>query len=225
MTKPEMLRVFVGYDTKEPEAFAVLSHSILARATQPVALIPIVKSHLGGIYWRERGPTESTEFSLTRFLVPYLSHYEGYSIFLDCDMLCLTDIGRVMHDVIGDSAVWVCKHSYQPKSITKFLGNEQTVYPCKNWSSFMVFDNAKCRALTPEYVNTASGLDLHRFLWTSPEQVGSLPWEWNWLVGEYDKNPKARILHYTLGGPWFGIEGDYTQEWLDEKANLGVNRS
>ena len=48
----------------------------------------------------------------------------------------------------------------------------------------------------------APGLDLHQFKWITNDQLGSLPLEWNWLVGEYPDNPDAKILHYTLGGPW-----------------------
>src|SRR5690349_9878318 len=93
MIPPQPLNVFIGYDSREPIAAAVLTHSILSRATAPVRITPIVRTHLGGWYWRERGPTESTEFSLTRFLVPSLSDYRGVSIFMDCDMLCRVDLG------------------------------------------------------------------------------------------------------------------------------------
>ncbi len=218
------LRLFIGFDAQEAEAFAVLTHSILARASHPVAIVPLVRESLAGIYTRVRGGSESTAFAFTRFLVPYLSDYQGYSIFLDCDMLCRVDIGDVLLPVLADpdKAVYVCQHDYTPTTATKFLGNPQTVYPRKNWSSFTVFANAHCRALTPDYVNTASGLELHRFLWTADECVGALPLEWNWLVGEYPPNPDAKILHYTLGGPWFhaSAQCDHADLWLAERAAL-----
>jgi hypothetical protein len=106
-----------------------------------------------------------------------------------------------MDDVQEDRSVNVCQHDYTPKNKVKFLGHEQTVYPRKNWSSFMVFNNNMCRNLTPGYVNMAPALNLHRFVWAD-ENIGSLPLEWNWL-DEYPANPDARILHYTNGGPWF----------------------
>src|SRR5207245_4992508 len=123
-------------------------------------------------------------------------------------------------DVAKDPAnsVWVCTHDYTPKDNRKFLGQVQTAYPRKNWSSLMVFANGGCRMLSPEYVNNAQPLDLHRFNWTTDDYIGSLPLEWNWLVGEYDKNPDAKILHYTNGGPWFEETEncDYADEWRDE---------
>lgn len=215
----EPLKIFVGWDSKEPLAFSVLAHSILSRATRPVSIVPLTRQSLKREYTRPRGPTEATEFSLTRFLVPYLSGYKGISVFLDCDMLCRVDIGDVLLHVLMDpgKAVYCCQHDYVPKALTKFLGQEQTTYPCKNWSSHMIFDNAKCTALSLEYVNTASGLELHRMHWADG-QVGSLPLGWNWLVGEYEPNPQAQIYHYTNGLPAYKdyANCDHSEEWWRE---------
>ena len=216
-----MLRVFIGYDPREAVAYHVLAHSILRRASIPVSVAPVMLSQLRGLYTRARGPTESTEFSLSRFLVPALSGYEGWSLFMDCDMLCRTDIAALAAESgrHGDKAVLVCQHDYVPKSERKFLNQVQTRYPRKNWSSLMLFNNALCRALTPDYINRASGLELHRFAWLRDDElIGSLPLEWNWLVDEYQANADARIVHYTLGGPWFPdyTHCDYADEWRDE---------
>lgn len=211
--------IYIGYDPREAVAYHVLSQSILERASMPVAIIPLVQEQLRarGWYTRERGATEATAFSLTRFLVPFLSDYEGQSLFLDCDMLARADIGDVKLYALAnpDKAVYVCPHDYTPKDQTKFLGHVQTAYPRKNWSSVMLFNNARCQALTPEYVNSATGAQLHRFQWTTDEQIGSLPLSWNWLIGEYPDNPEAQLWHFTNGGPWFGIEGsDASVQWL-----------
>jgi hypothetical protein len=209
-----------------------------------VAITPIVRSHLGKVFTRERGPLESTDFSISRFLVPYLCGYEGFAVYLDCDMVALADVWDLVVDEWWERAVWVVKHDYVPKGGPKMDGRQQTTYARKNWSSLMVFNNAQCRALTPEYVNTASGLDLHRFAWLTKGQsfdrpedpragrieeamaqasmIGALPLEWNWLVGEYEQNPAAKILHYTLGGPW--MDGhracDHAEEWLFEREQM-----
>jgi hypothetical protein len=218
------LRVFIGYDAHEALAYHVLAHSILTRASKPVTIQPVMLSQMRDVYTRERGPKETTDFSISRFMVPYLSGYHGRSIFMDCDMLCLSDIHDVMRFVDNqneDRAAWVCQHNYEPQLVKKAMG-EQTRYPRKNWSSFVVFENERCRALTPEYVNDATGLELHRFLWTPEGTLGSLPLAWNWLVGEYQKNSAARILHYTLGGPWAaGYEDcDHHEEWYNERESL-----
>ncbi len=225
-----MFQIYIGYDPNETVAYHTLAHSILRRASIPVSIAPLMRAQLGGLYTRPRGPTESTEFSLTRFLVPMLSRYQGWSLFMDCDMLCRADIAGLAAytERSGDKAVLVCKHDYVPKTERKFLDHVQTKYPRKNWSSLMLFNNARCAALTPQYVNGASGLDLHRFAWTTDESIGELPREWNWLVGEYDHNPGAKIVHYTLGGPYFDEyrDCDHAEEWFSEARlmNHATNR-
>jgi hypothetical protein len=109
-----------------------------------------------------------------------------------------------------------------PKTDRKFLDQVQTKYKRKNWSSLMLFNNARCRALTPDYVNTASGLELHRFAWIDDAAIGELPLEWNWLVGEYAHNPAAKIVHFTIGGPYFAAyrDCDYAGEWFAEFESM-----
>jgi hypothetical protein len=221
------LRIFIGFDSREPIAAAVLAHSILTRASAPLAITPLTLASLHRFYARDRMPTESTEFSFTRFLVPYLSRFEGVSIFMDCDMLVRADVWDLMAYVEQqpDKAVLVCQHDYMPKTATKMDGQVQTVYPRKNWSSLMVFNNAKCRTLTRQYVNTATGAQLHQFEWVKNAEIGSLPLTWNHLVGEYAPNPHAENIHYTLGGPWMkGHEAcDHADLWLAERdAMLGT---
>jgi hypothetical protein len=219
-----MLQVHIGYDPRESVAFYTLAHSIFTRSSIPLSIAPLMRRHLGHLYTRPRGPTEATEFSLTRFLVPALSGYRGWSIYMDCDMLCRADIAElaVLMQSQADKAVLVCQHDYVPKSERKFLNQVQTKYPRKNWSSLMLFNNERCGALTPEYVNSASGLDLHRFSWVDDRLIGALPLDWNWLVGEYAYNPNAKIAHFTRGGPYFDEfrDCDYAEEWFAEFESM-----
>ena len=136
---------------------------------------------------------------------------------MDCDMLCRSDIAT-MQGAPG-AAVSVVQHDYQPRPEDKFLGQKQTIYGRKNWSSVMLFDNARCRALSPEYVNRASGLELHQFKWLDDEQIGTLDKAWNHLVTEYPANPDAKLVHFTLGTPCFAkyANCEHAQAWRDEK--------
>lgn len=226
MAPMKSFKIYIGYDDKETVAYHVLSHSILRHASTPVSITPVMRSQIERVYTRPRGPLESTDFSMTRFLVPYLSNYEGHSLFLDCDMLCQSDIGEVFLYGLAypDKAVQVVQHNYVPKSSRKFLDQPQTLYHRKNWSSVMLFNNALCKALTPEYVNSATGLALHQFQWLKDDQIGALPLEWNWLVDEYEPNEKAKLLHYTLGTPCFPQYENCTHAdvWFDELSRLMV---
>ena len=212
-----MINVFIGYDSKERVAYNVLSHSIIQNSTKPVAITPIALNNLKDDFVRERNALSSTEFSFSRFIIPHLMNYRGWALFMDCDMLMFEDIAELWRLRDDKYAVQVCKHDYVPKTDTKFLGQVQTKYEKKNWSSFMLMNCAKCSALTPDYVNSASGLELHQFKWLEGDHlIGDLPLEWNWLVGEYDHKEDVNNVHFTEGGPWFKEykDVDYSQDWF-----------
>src|SRR5262245_36785819 len=143
-----MIRVFIGYDHAEAVAFNVAQHSIHERSTEPVSVTPIRLSQLSRIFSRPRDPLQSTEFSFSRFLVPYLCEYQGCAIFMDCDVLVMADIAELWASRNPRYAVQVVKHDHKPADATKFLGRVQTQYSKKNWSSVMLFNNEKCSHLT-----------------------------------------------------------------------------
>ena len=95
-----MIPIFIGYDGRETVAYNVLAHSIQARATQPVSIAPLMLSQLNGIFKRERHPLQSTDFSFSRFLTPYLSGFSGWSVFMDCDMKTSPNCGRCVTTVM-----------------------------------------------------------------------------------------------------------------------------
>ena len=213
-----MINIFVGYDSKEKVAFNTLSYSILKNSTQPIAITPIYLENIKDTFVRERNNLSSTEFSFSRFIIPHLMNYQGWALFMDCDMLMKADIAELWRLRDDKYAVQVCQHDYIPKSATKFLGQTQTVYPKKNWSSFMLMNCKKCITLTPDYVNKASGLELHQFKWLETEDlIGGLPLEWNWLAEEYEPKEDIKNIHYTEGGPYFkGYEEiDYAKDWFE----------
>lgn len=211
------LQVYIGFDEREAIAYNVLAHSIQRHASVPVSITPVALHQLKGVFNRERDPLQSNDFSFTRFLVPYLSGYDGVSLFMDLDMLVMDDIAELFACFDPDKAVQVVKHNHKPVETTKYLGNIQTRYERKNWSSVMLFNNSRCKMLTTEYVETASGLDLHQFKWLDDDLIGDIPHEWNYLVG-YDKAERACNAHFTTGGPYFEeyAECEYAEEWFLE---------
>jgi hypothetical protein len=220
-----MINVFVGYDSKEKAAFNVLSYSILKNSTKPVSITPIYLENIKDDFIRERNNLSSTEFSFSRFIVPHLMNYQGWALFLDCDMLMTADINELWRLRDDSYAVQVCKHNYEPKHDEKFLGQIQTKYEKKNWSSFMLLNCKKCTTLTPDYVNKASGLELHQFKWLESEDlIGKLPLEWNWLSGEYEHKDAVKCVHYTDGGPWFEEykHCDYSDVWFDYYREISL---
>jgi hypothetical protein len=211
--------IFIGYDARESVSFHVLSHSIRKHSSIPVSITPLDRNTLWPIFTRNRGTNESTDFAFSRFLVPYLCHYKGFALFMDCDMLMRGDVAEIaaMCNHVNNFyyGAFCVKHDYESIVKEKFLGAVNEPYPRKNWSSVILFNNQRCRKLTPEAVNEATGPYLHRFGWLKDEEIGDLPRSWNHLVDEYAPDPFAKLLHFTLGGPYFpeydGCEG--SDEW------------
>ncbi len=224
----ENLKVYIGYDPAEDIAWEVANHSLKRHASKPVDVFPIKQKSLReiGLYNRDVDSKASTEFSLTRFLTPYMAANDGWALFTDCDFLFTDDIYKVFDYVgDGDKAVYVVQHDYVPAKEMKMHGVAQSVYPRKNWSSFILFNTSHpaVKALTPQIVNNESPAFLHRFQWIEDDNlIGSLPIEFNFLEGEYpmpETTPK--VIHYTNGGPWFDDwqDVDYADLWTAEREH------
>ena len=244
ITSPTVINVFIGYDSREAIASEVCAYSILKHATVPVKIhhIKLDQLEADGIITREREPDASTEFTYTRFLVPYLMEYHGKAIFCDCDFVWTTDI-KELYDQIKSKSIYVVdheKHGYKPKTSTKMDGKEQTFYPRKNWSSMMAFDcgSMDCQKLSTDYINQASPRELHRLNWCREQKIGYVSNTWNWLAGYYKETAthKPKAIHFTDGGPWFNdnnIPGemeitswadvDYGATWLQYRDEYNTS--
>lgn len=232
MTQRPPIKVFVGYDSREDIAWQVCRHSLLRHTNRPLQVAPIRQSVVRelGLYTRPVDATASTEFSLTRFLTPYLAAQDGWVIFCDCDFLFTTDIATVLDGLDPEKAIYVVQHDYAPAFDIKMDGQRQTTYPRKNWSSFMVLncDHPDVKALTPVVVNSATPAFLHRFEWiTDDNAIGALDLDWNFLEGEYPKPAVTpRVIHFTNGGPWFDewSNVDFADLWLAERGLYEATR-
>ena len=219
---PDMVRkVFVGWVSREDIAYQVCKFSINDRDTGNHEVMPLKLHELReqGIIWRENDPKASTEVTFTRFLIPHLMNYNGWGVFCDCDFLFQADIRDLFRLLDRQYAVQVVKHDYTPKESVKMDGQVQEAYPRKNWSSLILFncDHISNRVLDLEMINTKDPGFLHRFSWLKDEEIGKLPFHWNYLEGWY-KSDDARAVHYTRGGPWFPDwqHVDYAEEWFAE---------
>jgi lipopolysaccharide biosynthesis glycosyltransferase len=205
-------RIFVGYDPTQDVAFEVLKFSLEKHASEPLEIHKIDADSIPGGWQRELDPLQSTPFTYTRFLVPYLCDYEGIALFMDSDMLALGDITELFQLDMDGLALRVRQHDYQPTATTKMGGKVQTAYPRKNWSSLMLMNNPLLHAWTKQAAETQTGAWLHRFEPIPDEQIGDISPEWNVL--DHMTGP-TKLLHYTSGGPWLpGCENaDHADLW------------
>jgi len=195
------LKVFIGYDPRQPVAFQVLAHTVWKHASVPVQITRLALEQLP---ITRRG---LTEFTYSRFLVPWLCNFgepdapgPDTSIFLDSDILCRHDLADLLTYPLAypDCAVFVVEH---PKR--KF-----------ERPSVMVFNNKLCKMLTPLYVQSKEN-DLFSFAWA--KQVGTLPPQWNHLVGYDAPNPLAHLVHFTQGIPCWPetVNCEFAKEWQE----------
>ncbi len=215
-------RIFIGYDPKFPVQSWVFASSIERRSSIPVMFSFLNLHHLR-TYTRGRERGQSNEFTFTRFLPPFLCDYRGWCLYADGDMLCRTDIADLWKQKDDYYAVQLVKHDHRPKpGEKKFLGLEQTTHPRKNWSSLMLMNCERCRALSPEFVNGAAPDALHQFKWLADWEVGMLLPRWNHLVGVNEHDKDAGIVHWTLGGPYFNETSEvaFADEWRHERAQM-----
>src|SRR5262245_26578467 len=128
-------RIYVGWDSQQQRAYDVCRHSILRHATDTPDVVPIQQDALRQqqVYWRAPDALASTEFTYTRFLVPFLAGYHGWALFMDSDFLVTRDIGPLFALADARYAVRCVQHDYQPTESRKMDGAVQTAYPRKNW--------------------------------------------------------------------------------------------
>lgn len=232
--------IFIGFDPRESDAFAVARASIRRHLNLPVPIFGLVLADLKekGLY---RRPTETrasaadrpvlwdvisdapmaTEFSISRFLVLHLAK-SGFAMFCDADVMARANVAELFMMAENDpsKAVWCVQHDHKPSTSVKMDGQLQTSYGRKNWSSVTLWnvDHPANKALTLDVINSARGRDLHQFFWLADSDIGRLGPEWNYLVGESAPVENPKIVHLTLGVPSMaGYENcEFSDEWRDE---------
>jgi hypothetical protein len=185
-----MNKVFIGYDHRQPISYNVLQYSIISTAKQPVEITPLVLPQLP---INRQG---LTPFTYSRFLVPYLCDYKGWALFLDADMLVVSDIGELFSLADESKAIMVVQ-------------NEKRF----EWASVMLFNCQRCQFLSVENIEKAN--DLHRLTWLDDDRIGTLPSEWNHLVGYDPERKDVKLIHYTQGIPAFPetIKSEHSEIW------------
>lgn len=209
----KLLNIFIGFDQKEAIAYHTFVQSLIEKSSVPLSIIPLAENNLN--FYNESHNDGTNKFTYSRFLIPYLMDYNGWAIFVDGDMVCLSDIKELISYFDPKYAVSVVKHDYKTKQKLKYFGQKNEDYPRKNWSSVIIWNcsHPKNKQLNPSFVNNKEGSFLHRFKWLNDQEIGDLPKSWNWLAIEYPEKDNLKLIHYTLGTPCFK---DYANTSLSE---------
>lgn len=225
------MKIYIGYDKAEHEAYMVACRSLAKFSDirpEPLESERLTATGLlrrpvdgrGQKYDIISNAPCSTDFAASRFLVPIICQ-SGWAMFLDCDMVFLSDPMEMMEYADPSKAVVVVKHHHEGQESEKMCGMAQTAYRRKNWSSVMLFNcnHPANRRISLRDVNERPGRDLHAFYWLHDSEIGDMPSEWNWLVNVQPKPTRPRIAHFTLGGPWFENweEAKHDHIWLEAR--------
>lgn len=229
-----MNNIYIGFDSTnygQKLAYEVCKRSI-RKYNEKIFINKLVKKELEeSNIFKRLDNTGATEFTYTRFLVPFLNNYRGWSLFCDSDFLWFCDPNELIEECkkYPDKAVFCVKHKYTKcNGKEKMDGRKQEWYPKKNWSSLMIFNNShpSIKNLSQDNVNIRSPKWLHRMEWCKEAEIGELDKCYNYLVGYYNDN-KYKALHFTDGGPWHpGYEkveyGNLWFNYLSESEKLKI---
>lgn len=213
------MKVYLGYDARETQGYSVACRSLIKHARNAVTITPLNASRLAenGLL---RRPTDtrgqrydilsnaaaSTEFAISRFLVPFLAQ-TGWALFADCDVVFKADVNELFALADDRYAVMCVKHDFDSLTGTKMDNQQQSPYPRKLWSSVMLWNcnHPANKRLSLVDVNERPGRDLHAMYWLHDSEIGELPARWNWLVGLQPEPENPAICHFTLGTPDLGV--------------------
>src|SRR5262245_59865522 len=121
-----MRSIYIGFDPREAEAFAVCRHSLRRLSGDvPVRAIGLDDMRRAGLYWRSTERRNgrlwdtisdapmSTEFAISRFLTPLLAK-RGWALFMDCDVLARVDVNELFDQADPSKAVMCVHHRHEP---------------------------------------------------------------------------------------------------------------
>lgn len=228
------LKVCIGFDKREITAYRVCLASLRENSSKQIDIVSLEMDSLRemGLYTRPHevrngqlwdnisSAPMSTEFAITRFLVPYLCSFQGWCLFCDCDFMFRADVSELFALCDPSKAVMVVKHNYVQEAGQKMDAQQQTAYTRKNWSSLVLWncEHRVNQILTPDVVSSVTGLFLHQFEWLDDSDIGEIPFNWNWI----ELQPKA--VHFTSGTPdMSGHEySAYSDEYREWVKKLGI---
>lgn len=209
------IRVFVGTDDSQIVAHKVLEYSIRKHTQRALEFVPMHNIDIPVPSDPDKRPR--TGFSFYRFLIPSLCGYRGRAIYLDADMLVVSDLTELF-DTPFDGKTLLCTN--QPSPPPGWEGNPH-FQPGPHYA-VMLLDCDRLRWRLDEIVAKLDAgeldyLDLMARMRIVPEeQIGtSLPVAWNSL--EHHVAGETKLIHYTVvpTQPWKSLANPHEGIWLD----------
>jgi len=208
----EIIKVFAGSDRSQLIAFKALEHSIKRNTKRQVecrqidnTMMPKCRSIINAPY---------TNFSFARFGIPSFTGYKGKGIYVDADMLVMTDIAELWEIPFDGAKVLLLE---QPESE---LHKKQSKK--RKQTAVMVLNCEKLTDWKPEKIIGDLGIKYDRTALMSlhilPENEinESIPTTWNCM--DWYEEGVSNLVHYTHieTQPWVYPLHKHRQVWMDE---------
>ncbi|NHB58716.1 glycosyl transferase [Acinetobacter sp. 194] len=213
------IKVFVGCDPNncDLEQMMVLDYSIQKHTSIPVDIIWMQLSRDASSFWytdtqRKQGwRTEkwATPFSGFRWAIPSYCGYEGRAIYMDTDVIVLSDLYEL----------WT--HPIEGNAIVAAKGDKSTARLCT-----CVWDCEKAKTILPNIELVKNDPDSHKNLMKMikehPGYVEPYQDHYNCIDGEALDLSEIKILHYSDMGTQFShkyalprLKQNHAEHWFD----------
>ena len=219
----EPIKIFVGCDPNncDLEQMMVLDYSIKKHATQPYEIHWMQLSKDPNSFWysdpeKKKGwntQTWVTPFSGFRWGIPAFCNYEGRAIYMDGDVIVLSDIAKLWN------------HPFNRNSIAVAKGK-----PLINRLCVALWDCNKAKKILPAIDEIKNDPAAHgrlmKLIQKKPKLITPFNDSFNCLDGEDLPISDIRILHYTDIDTQFShkysiprLQSEGTAHWFDGEVN------
>lgn len=180
----ERIKLFVGCDPNgcDAESQMVLEHTARKHSTLPIDIIWMKHSENVNCFWHGwNSVTWATPFSGFRWGIPEYCNFEGQAIYMDSDMIVLTDLAELWNEPWNDTAIIMGKGGWR-FCVAKWncVRAKDVLASVNDIKSQPYAHQQLCQAL-PAY----------------PELEQVFDRQWNNFDGENDALEDIKILHYT----------------------------
>ena len=154
--------------------------------------------------------TNVTEFSNYRWYIPELCHFEGRAIWLDSDIICLTDIDELFSMDMGEFSILARENAYLERG-DNCWGMSVCLIDCAKFK--IDVDQAFQMIRENKIIYSDLAMFTTKFLNLLPVKIGKLSEKWN-SFDYYDSSTK--IIHYTdlWTQPWKYHNHPYGKLWF-----------
>lgn len=218
---PQSIRVFVGTDRSQQLAFKVLEYSIRTTTSRTVEIFPLIDIQVPEPKLKKN--RQRTGFSFSRFCIPKMTGFKGRAIYLDADMLVLSDIDDLWNLELDEYCVLV---QDDPEPHVAGVGSKFPFPARKKQCSVMVLS---CDRLSWEIDQIVSDLDSGKYTYEQlmyelcvleEHQIGyAVPQYWNSLE-HYDD--ETRLIHFTdmQTQPWVSPWNKHGNIWINQLSMM-----